>query len=139
MMLSTKLKDLANELDVFIESGSQLNRGWESSTNGNIRSQNLLRGSTAIADKIDAGYITLPAQQEELTMLSKLIETKGGKKPTHVTDIYKLRRGRYKNVRVWSAIDLGTCRMEDLFVTDALGNEVSIPVLKYHFEDWNEF
>lgn len=139
MMLSTKLKDLANELDVFIESGSQLNRGWESSTNGNIRSQNLLRGSTAIADKIDAGYITLPAQQEELTMLSKLIESKGGKKPTHVTDIYKLRRGRYKNVRVWSSIDLGTCRMEDLFVTDALGNEVAIPILKYHFEDWNDF
>ena len=139
MMLSTKLKDLANELDVFVESGSQLNRGWESSTNGNIRSQNLLRGSTAIADKIDAGYITLPAQQEELTMLSKLIESKGGKKPTHVTDIYKLRRGRYKNVRVWSSIDLGTCRMEDLFVTDALGNEVAIPILKYHFEDWNDF
>lgn len=139
MMLSTKLKDLANELDVFIESGSQLNRGWESSTNGNIRSQNLLRGSTAIADKIDAGYITLPAQQEELTMLSKLIESKGGKKPTHVTDIYKLRRGRYKNVRVWSSVDLGTCRMEDLFVTDALGNEVAIPILKYHFEDWNDF
>lgn len=138
MMLSTKLKDLANELDVFIESGSQLNRGWESSTNGNIRSQNLLRGSTAIADKIDAGYITLPASQEEITMLSKLIETKGGKKPTHVTDIYKLRRGRYKNVRVWSNIDLGTCRMEDLFVTDTLGNEIPIPILKYHFDDWGE-
>ena len=137
-MLSTKLKDLANELDVFIESGSQLNRGWESSTNGNIRSQNLLRGSTAIADKIDAGYITLPASQEEITMLSKLIETKGGKKPTHVTDIYKLRRGRYKNVRVWSNIDLGTCRMEDLFVTDTLGNEIPIPILKYHFDDWGE-
>ena len=138
MMLSTKLKDLANELDVFVESGSQLNRGWESSTNGNIRSQNLLRGSTAIADKIDAGYITLPASQEEITMLSKLVEMKGGKRPTHVTDIYKLRRGRYKNVRVWSNIDLGTCRMEDLFVTDALGNEVPIPVLKYHFDDWGE-
>ena len=40
------------------------------------------------------------------------------KRPTHVTDIYKLRRGRWKFIRIWSLVDLGTCRMEDLFVTD---------------------
>lgn len=46
--------------------------------------------------------------------------------PTHVMDIYKLRRGRYKNVRIWGILDLGTGRWIDLFVTD--GNYRVIPI-----------
>lgn len=136
-MLSTKLKDLANELDVFLESGTQLNRSWEQEAKTGIRNQNMIRGSTAIIDKCDAGYITLPVMQGEIEALAGLIQSQGYKKPTHVTDIYKLRRGRYKNVRIWSLVDLGTCRMEDLFVTDEVFNEISIPVLKYQYDEWN--
>ena len=39
--------------------------------------------------------------------------------PTHVLDIYKMRRGMYKNVRIWSHIDLGNGRRQDLFITTA--------------------
>ncbi len=137
-MFSTKLKELANELEVFLESGTQLNRTWESEAKTGIRNQNMIRGATSIIDKCDAGYITLPVMKGELEALAGLIQQQGYKKPTHVTDIYKIRRGRYKDVRIWSAVDLGTCRMEDLFVTDGMFNEVSIPTLKYHFTDWGE-
>lgn len=37
--------------------------------------------------------------------------------PTHVIDIYKMRRGQYKNVRIWCRINLGTGEREDLFMT----------------------
>lgn len=138
MMLSTKLKDLANELNVFIETGTQLNASWEDAAKTGIRNQNMLRGSKAIIDKGDAGYITLPVMQGELEALTSLIQTQGYKKPTHVTDVYKLRRGRWKNTRIWSLVDLGTCRMEDLFVTDEIFNELTIPILKYSYTDWND-
>jgi len=137
-LLSTKLKDLANELNVFLASSTQLNGTWENDTKTGIRNQNMLRGSKAIVDKADAGFIMLPVMQEELKALEGLIQSQGYKRPTHVTDVYKLRRGRWKNVRVWSLVDLGTCRTEDLFVTDALFNEINLPILKYDMSDWGE-
>ena len=39
--------------------------------------------------------------------------------PNQVMDIYKVRRGRYTNVKIWSCADLGTCRKDDLFITTA--------------------
>ena len=54
--------------------------------------------------------------QEELT------EVEGFQKlfnfsPNCVTDVFKNRRGRWTRVRIWSRMDLGTCRRYDLFVT----------------------
>ena len=42
-------------------------------------------------------------------------------KPTHIIDIYKMRRGRYRGVRIWSHIHLGTGRRLDLFMTTISG------------------
>ena len=39
--------------------------------------------------------------------------------PTHVIDVYKMRRGRYKNVRIWIYLHLGTGERKDLFITNA--------------------
>lgn len=138
-LLSTKLKDLANELNIFLMTGTQLNRSWEDAAKTGIRNQNMIRGSTAIIDKCDVGLITLPVMENELSALTGLIQNRGYEKPTHVTDIYKLRRGRYKNIRIWSIVDLGTCRTRDLFATDEMFNEQEIPILEYDFKDWDEF
>lgn len=46
-MLSSKLKDLASELGIFIQSATQLNGQWEEAEEVN---QNLLRGAKSIAD-----------------------------------------------------------------------------------------
>ena len=43
--------------------------------------------------------------------------TDNGEKPTHVIDIYKMRRGQYKNVRIWCKINLGNGRRKDLYMT----------------------
>lgn len=37
--------------------------------------------------------------------------------PNLIIDIFKNRRGRWTNLRVWSLNDLGTLRRQDLFVT----------------------
>jgi hypothetical protein len=38
--------------------------------------------------------------------------------PNLVYHIYKVRRGKFVRVKLWMYADLGTCRTEDLFLTD---------------------
>lgn len=114
-MLSTALKDLAVELDVFMRSATQVNGDLQEIKG--IRDQRCIRGAKAIADKIDCGMVTAKVNPDELVTLDKIIREKGIR-PNQVSDIYKMRRGRYNDVRIWSEMDLGTCRIKDLFVTD---------------------
>ena len=128
-MFASALKDLANELDLFIMSGSQLNGNWQEFKG--IRNQNLIRGSKALADKIDVGAISLPVTPEELQTLSGFLRMHNLPNPTQVTDIYKARRSRFNHVRIWSNTDLGTARTEDLFMTDVSFNIINVAVNKY--------
>ena len=132
-MLSTALKDLANELNVFIMSGTQLNGNWQ---DGKLpRNQNLLRGSKGIVDKIDVGGISLPVTQDEHNLIDPVARKLNKDLPTQVQDLYKIRRGKYNRVRLWSRVDLGTCRTEDLFLTDQNGNEIPIVKNEYLYYD----
>lgn len=132
-MLSTALKDLANELNVFVMSGTQLNGNWQ---DGKLpRNQNLLRGSKGIVDKIDVGGISLPVTQDEHNLIDPVARKLNKDLPTQVQDLYKIRRGKYNRVRLWSKVDLGTCRTEDLFLTDQNGNEIPIVKNEYLYYD----
>ena len=131
--LSTALKDLANELNVFVMSGTQLNGNWQ---DGKLpRNQNLLRGSKGIVDKIDVGGISLPVTQDEHNLIDPVARKLNKDLPTQVQDLYKIRRGKYNRVRLWSKVDLGTCRTEDLFLTDQNGNEIPIVKNEYLYYD----
>ena len=132
-MLSTALKDLANDLSIFIMSATQLNGNWQDFKG--IRNQNLIRGSKGIVDKIDIGGISLPVTEEEHKLIDKISHEKGIDIPNQVQDIYKVRRGRYNHVRIWSRVDLGTCRTKDLFITDVKGNEINMTINKYLLEE----
>lgn len=116
MMLSNTLKEIAVEHQVFIMSSTQLNGEWEKT---HIRNANLIRGSKAVVDKIDIGSISVKISAEELSAVQAIIEQRGSSKiPNMVTDIYKNRRGELTEVKVFRYFDYGTCRMEDLFMTD---------------------
>ena len=114
-MLSVKLKDLCNELGVFILSGTQLNGEWEGKRDGN---QNLLRGAKNLADKIDIGMIMLPATEEDLECLKPLYYNGVLPKPDLALHIYKNRRGKYAHVKLWCTEDLGICRINPVFLTN---------------------
>lgn len=64
-----------------------------------------------------------------------VIEGLCSKIPNSVTDVYKMRRGRYTQVRIWSYVDLGTCRIEDLLVTDGKLKPVKIGNLKQEYPE----
>lgn len=115
-MLSTSIKDLASDLGIFAESATQLNRGDNDSKTG-VKNQNNVRGAISIVDKCDVASIFARTIPEEITALEPFI-SKYGRTPNQVLDIYKVRRGRFTNVRIWSYFDYGTCRKYDLFITN---------------------
>lgn len=115
-MFSTNLKELCNELGVFMYTATQVSGDWEGKKTAN---QNIIRGAKAIADKLDVGMIALEPTKEDLDALKPILE-KGFElveQPNLVFHVYKLRRSPYQNIKVWSYVDLGTCRLKNLFVT----------------------
>lgn len=141
LMLSNSLKEIATECNVYVRSATQLNgSALENDTkNPRVRNQAMLRGSKAVSDKIDVGYITMPITAEEAAKLEPVCQKLCLPLPTHVSDIYKNRRGRYTSVRVWHQFDLGTCRMQDLFVTDQQFQPINIQIVKYLFGEEKEY
>lgn len=122
-MLAIRLKDLCNELGIFLISSTQLNGNWEGQRDAN---QNLIRGAKAIADKIDFGSMLMPVTNDDIKCLQPLIEKGGFPNPNACYHIYKNRRGRHKSVKLWCVSDLGTCRIDPIFMTD--NNYALIPL-----------
>ena len=134
-IFSTALKNLAVELDIFVMTATQLNDvSSEAGKKKEIKNQSLIRGSKAIIDKADVACIGSVVSNDELEMLKQLTD-QYGVEPNQVLDVYKLRRGKYVGVRIWSLFDLGTCRKTDLFVTNARYQEVQdFEIIDYQLE-----
>ena len=133
MMMANQLKQIAKDYGVFIFSATQVNaKGMES--DGEFKDESCIRGSKAVADKCDMGCVMsrvsddiwndlLPKFRQkarEGKVDAKYLENEDYR-PTHIIDIYKMRRGRYRGVRIWSHIHLGTGRRLDLFMTTISG------------------
>jgi hypothetical protein len=131
-MLSTKLKDLCNQLDIFIISATQLNGQF---ADAETPDQNLLRGAKAIADKIDLGAILLGVKNEDLIALEPILRSGTFDIPTIKMSIYKNRRGQYKGVYLWCKADLGCCRVKPMFCTNYNYEIVAIDDIQIQFAD----
>ena len=130
MMLANQLKQLAKDYNIFIFSATQVNAS-AMMDDGNFKNEATIRGSKAVADKADMAYVITRVSEKVWNTLTAglkpavrdgLIDPeflKDENRPTHILDIYKMRRGRYKNVRVWTNLDLGNGRRKDLFMTTA--------------------
>lgn len=92
----------------------------------------MLRGAKALADKIDVGVIGVLATPEELDKVQDVIVANHLRTPNVVMDIYKNRRGKMCNIKIFRFFDYGTCRSYDLLAThqdySGLGQ---LPELKY--------
>ena len=131
-MLSTKMKDICNQLGVFIMSATQLNGSYQES---DTPDQNLLRGAKAIADKVDLGAILLGATEEDYVKLEQVLATNVFEKPNIKLSIYKNRRGQYKGVFLWCKADLGCCRIKPMFATTYNYELIPIKDMQIKLED----
>ena len=126
-LMSSKLKDIAVKYKVFVMSSTQLNGEYK---NSDTPDQNLLRGSKAIADRIDWGGIMLEVTKEDLEKITPFCNKNNLPIPNIKMSIYKNRQGRYKNMYLWINGDRSTCRLNPIFATDWAYNVMSIENLK---------
>lgn len=127
LMFATALKDLAVELNVAMFTSTQVNASADD--NKNIRNEASLAGGRATINKADNGAIMARPTSEEIEALEPLIKNSGI--PNVVTDIFKCRSGEWTQVRIWSIVDLGRMKKEDLFITDARLE----PIINFDMED----
>lgn len=130
-IFSAELKALAVETNTFILTSTQTNAKVEDDGK-EIKNESVIRGSRAIIDKADIACVCSRPSQEDLEHIEPYCSFL---KPNIVTDIYKVRRGRFNNVRIWSYIDLGTCRKVDLFVTNTQYELVEVGNLKQQYDE----
>lgn len=126
LLMSTTLKNLANELDVFIWSSTQVN---SNEPDADFADEGVIRGSRAIPDKADFGCVLRYATPEKLKTIQALLKT-GLPRPNMFIDIYKNRRSQHKRVRLWLQVDLGICRFDDLFLTNEYGEQIPVELLR---------
>ena len=112
-MFSTALKELAVELNVCVFTSTQVNANADN--NQNIRNESTIAGSRSIINKADVGMVMARPTKEETDLFISM----GQAIPNLVTDIYKVRSGEWNQVRIWSIIDLGCLRKEDLYITNS--------------------
>lgn len=130
MMMSNTLKEIAATYNVFVMTGTQLNGEWEKKT---VRNANMLRGSKAIADKIDIGMIGVRAPEEEINPVKEYCQQLNLTIPNIVIDIYKNRRGELCDIKIFRYFDYGTCRVKDIVATTNATYKIidDIPPLVY--------
>lgn len=128
-MASDSLKTCSTELNIHVDSATQLNGDYKDAKE---KDQNILRGSKAIADRIDAGYIAMAPTRMELDAIKPILTQGIYPVPNMIYHLYKCRRGKITRVKIWLHVNLGNCRVQDLFVT-TFDNEL-IPVNKLTIE-----
>lgn len=125
-IMSIRLKNICNRYNVWIGTGTQLNDSWKEGA----LDQSALEGSKSIVNKLDLGAIQIPLTLRDEALFDEIKHDLdlgfSDKEPTHTINIYKNRGNKFKMVRIWVHINLGTLRMTDLFVTNYKGEVIKI-------------
>jgi replicative DNA helicase len=114
LMFSDKMKELANTLNIHVDTSTQANGDWRNNPDAG---SSLIASSKAIANKIDCGYVALPLLTKDKESIKSIMQHGFYKEPNLVYHIYKVRRGKINNVKLFVYFDYGTCRTYDQFVT----------------------
>lgn len=112
--VSTVLKNLAEEFDVFIKIYTQISDNAR--RDHTIRDSGAIKGSKSLQVRADLGVVVMRPVERELSMLKPLIDLYG--EPNICLNIYKNRDGDLGEFKVWGKINLGNYDFKELFLTD---------------------
>lgn len=111
-LFTTCLKNLAVELNAFVMTSTQIT---DDGSDG-FKDYHVIQGSKSICNLVDLACIMSRPSPAELE-ITKDFQRQYSLVPNCITDIFKNRRGRWTMIRIWSRVDLGTCKKYDLFAT----------------------
>lgn len=121
-LMSSKLKDIAVENNIFLLSNTQINASYKQEK---VLDQTMLAGAKSIANRIDYGEIMVDCVQEDIEDIQGILDSNPSLPTPNVKkSIYKNRRGKHNRVICWMRADKGTCRYKTIFVTDFMFNLV---------------
>ena len=136
-IMTIHLKNMCNRYDIHIDTFTQLNDGYKNEGNVAVTyDQSMLEGSKSIVNKLDLGAIQVPLTIKDEQLFEELkhdLNIPMGMEPTHTINIYKNRGNRWKFIRIWVNINLGTLRTTDLFVTNYKGHPVTMTPRKIKY------
>ena len=114
--LSTHLKNLANSYDIYVHAFTQIAN--EARRDEGIRDSGAIKGGKSLQARADLAVVTMRPTHKELTALKPIIETYNFPTPNLCYNIYKNRGGILVMVKVWSVVNLGNMKIENLFATN---------------------
>lgn len=135
-LLSSKLKDIAVQYGVFMMSSTQLNGDFKTS---DTPDQSLLRGSKAIADRVDAGMIMLDVTSDDIEKIKPFCDKNNVPIPNVKMSVYKVRQGRWKSIYLWMNAQKEYCRYNPVFVTDWRYGYIEMEDLKIKVQEESSF
>ena len=112
--LSTELKNIANEYDIYVHAYTQIAN--DARRDESIRDSGAIKGSKSLQARADLGIVTMRPTIKELKALEPIIQ-RYGKEPNLCFNVYKNRGGTLVMVKVWSYLNMGNMRIENLFTT----------------------
>ena len=116
LVFSTRMKALAERLNITIISGTQLSAD---AVDARYKDHTILQGSKAIANKIDIGVIISKPNAAEKKKIEALKKHLIGCPEINLLQwCYKVRQGKLSRIIILSHIDLGTMRIQDCLVTN---------------------
>ena len=128
IIFSTRMKAMAERLDIFVESGSQVNIEKDEPR---YYDQRVLQGSKAVANKIDVGIIQTDISPRHREKIIAIMRNMVGKKEPNILQwCYKCRSGRLSRIIICSYFDMATMTIEDQFVVDFDFNLIDIDFTK---------
>lgn len=128
VQFASRLKALAEKLNILIISGSQLR---PDAKDARIKDETVLAGSKGMAQKCDVGCVWSRPTPSEKQKIEKLVKHMiGCPEVNFLTWIYKLRRGRLVSIIIHQNLNLGNMQLKDLFVTDFDFNLINIDFTK---------
>lgn len=133
LLMATALKDLAVEQNISVFTSTQVNAKIDE--NKEIRNEAALAGGRSTINKADNGLIGARPTKDELEILKEL-GTAVSEEPNLVFDVFKVRSGRWTQVRIWSVFNPGTLRLRDLFVTDSRFEPIQDIFIDQPATDW---
>ena len=117
-------------------SATQLNAQYQESETPD---QNLLRGSKAIADRLDLGMIMLDVTKADIEKITPFCRQNNLPVPNVKLSIYKNRQGRWKGIYLWMDANKSCCQYNPIFCSDWLYQIQDIKNLKIKVEQPSAF
>lgn len=136
-LFTQTLKNLAVELNSFILTSTQVSN--DNDKTDTVKDFRNIQGSKAVANLCDFCCMMSIPSPEELKLLDSFSQSFHCT-PNLVIDIFKNRRGRWNNIRLWCLNDLGSCRRIDLFITNKKLEPIKeFQIIDFTMEKNNEF